>query len=104
LADAASTTVIGLDDELHGKPKGTEHMVFGLFNAATVVVPRLVNAFRTAEGTAGNVEPNTVYAVENPAPNSLMGVEPHVPRVDAPLPDFSLHALPDHFLEGRALR
>ncbi|WLH52819.1 dermonecrotic toxin domain-containing protein [Pseudomonas tolaasii] len=104
LADAASTTVIGLDDELHGKPKGTEHMVFGLFNAATVVVPRLVKAFRTAEGTASNVEPNTVYAVENPAPNSLMGVEPHVPRVDAPLPDFSLHALPDHFLEGRALR
>lgn len=41
LANGAVTTGIGIDDRTHGKTKGTDRIVFGLFNAATVVVPRI---------------------------------------------------------------
>ncbi|NVZ72693.1 hypothetical protein HX791_26415 [Pseudomonas costantinii] len=110
-ADGVITAVIGIDDTVHGKPKGTEHIVFGAFNAATVAIPHIVKAGRTAEGAAGKVEPPTVHSDDKPAPNppepsntQLLNVEPNIPGSHHQLPDFSLHALPDNFLEGRTLR
>lgn len=111
LVDGATTTVIGVDDEIHGKPAGTQRIIFGAFNAATVVIPHLVKAGRTPEGAADNVESNTVHsddkqAANNPTASSTPrphGVSPLTPA-PRPLPDFSLHAMPDNFLEGRTLR
>lgn len=41
LASGAVTTGIGIDDQIHGETSGTDRIVFGLFNAATVVAPRI---------------------------------------------------------------
>lgn len=111
LADGVTTTVIGIDDETHGKPTGTARIVFGVFNAATVVIPYVVKAARTADGVAGNVEPNTVHTDDKPAANTPepsntrpSNVEPNLPGSHRPLPDFSPHAMPEDFLEGRTMR
>ncbi|MGY2377201.1 dermonecrotic toxin domain-containing protein [Pseudomonas sp. SDO524_S393] len=111
LADGGTTTIIGIDDKAHGKPQGTERIVFGTFNAATAVIPHIARAGKATEGAAGNIESETVTINDKPAMNrpevsytQLSSAESRVPAPRQPLPDFSAHALPDSLLEGRALR
>ncbi|NVZ49774.1 hypothetical protein HX792_05445 [Pseudomonas sp. B6002] len=111
LADGVTTTVVGIDDKAHGKPQGTERIVFGVFNAATVVLPHIARAGKATEGAAGKVEYETITPNDNPAPNSPETAQIHTPDVEPirpssarPLPDFSAHALPENLLEGRTLR
>lgn len=104
LADGLTTTVIGIDDTVHGKTTGTERIVFGVFNAATVVIPQLARAGKTAEGAAGNVESNTLHLDDKPAPTTPEPSHLQPPVRPRQLPDFSAHAMPENFLEGRTLR
>jgi hypothetical protein len=66
LASGAVTTGIGIDDQKHGKPSGTDRIVFGLFNATTAVVPRI--SARAGEG----LETATVEKAHS-APRSPVG-------------------------------
>lgn len=104
LADGLATTVIGIDDTMHGKTTGTERIVFGVFNAATVVIPQLVKAGKSVEGVADNIESNTLHVDDKPVPTTPepSHLQPQV--MSRQLPDFSAHAMPDNFLEGRTLR
>lgn len=103
LADGLTTTVIGIDDTVHGKTTGTERIVFGVFNAATVVIPQFTRAGKT-EGIADNIESNTLHIDDEPAPSHPQPSHPELPDTPRQLPDFSAHAMPDNFLEGRTLR
>lgn len=58
LADGAITAGVGIDDKIHGKSEGTDRIVFGLFNAAAVVVPRIAGkAGKALEKHAGDSVP-----------------------------------------------
>lgn len=112
LVDGAVTTVIGIDDTVKGKPNGTERVVFGALNAAQVVTPLLVrNLIKPGEHGIETFLPNKSGHHEEPAPGSSK-------RSDGPksnvafdtfdsrrqLPDYSAHAMPDDFLEGKTRR
>ncbi|MFB3302790.1 dermonecrotic toxin domain-containing protein [Pseudomonas sp. AMR01] len=104
LADGVTTTVIGIDDTVHGKPTGTERIAFGVFNAATVVIPHIARGGKAAEGAAGEIESNALHVDDKPAPTAPEPSHLQLPDTSRQLPDFSAYAMPDNFLEGRTLR
>lgn len=80
LADSAITTGIGVDDSIQGKSAGTDRIVFGLFNAATVVVPKILRKIhKTTLAETKIFEHPTTPRANQPAPASA--------EVDRPLPD-----------------
>ncbi|WP_294737208.1 DUF6543 domain-containing protein [uncultured Pseudomonas sp.] len=67
LASGAVTASIGVDDKTHGKTSGTDRIVFGLFNAATVVAPKVLGAAgKQVEEAAGE----SAHLEINPKPDS----------------------------------
>lgn len=46
LTSGGVTASIGVDDKIHNKSTGTDRIVFGLFNAATVVIPKSIGKAR----------------------------------------------------------
>ncbi|OKO47992.1 hypothetical protein BMH52_13605 [Pseudomonas sp. BTN1] len=77
LASGATNTGIGIDDKLHGKPTGNQRIIFGVFNAAPVVIPRIVKAGKAGEGAVNEPKAPTVKPGEAPTP-------PHYPPDTAP--------------------
>ncbi|WP_259741052.1 membrane-targeted effector domain-containing toxin [Pseudomonas poae] len=65
-----TTAGIGVDDQVQGKPKGTDRVVFGVFNAVVTVAPHI--------GRAGRDEPTVINPTEKP--------QVHVETDDANLP------------------
>ena len=112
LVDGAVTTVIGIDDTVQGKPNGTERIVFGALNAAQVMTPLVVRNFvKSGELGIEAFLPNKSGLHEEPAPGSTNRSEE--PDSNAAfdtsysqrqLPDYSAHAMPDDFLEGKTRR
>ncbi|WP_424087686.1 dermonecrotic toxin domain-containing protein [Pseudomonas sp.] len=68
LADALTTAGIGVDDALRGKDKGTDRIVFGLFNAATVVVPHAISKLRGRGRFKPGESPRPAPRTEEPVP------------------------------------
>lgn len=68
LADGLATAGIGIDDVLHGKEQGTDRIVFGLFNAATVVVPRILTKLKPEVAFSPHQSPRSAPHVEESAP------------------------------------
>lgn len=62
LAVGATSAGIGVDDKIKGKPKGNERIVFGLFNAATVVLPHILKAGSADEGLANEIKQPRISA------------------------------------------
>ncbi|WP_343078172.1 membrane-targeted effector domain-containing toxin [Pseudomonas sp.] len=77
LASGATNTGIGIDDKIHGKPTGNQRIIFGVFNAATVAIPRIVKAGKAGEGAVNELKAPTVKPGEAPSP-------PHYPPDTAP--------------------
>ncbi len=77
LASGATTAGVGIDDKIHGKPTGNQRIIFGAFNAATVVLPHIANAGKAEERTANEIESSTAQPGKAPAP-------PHSPPDPAP--------------------
>lgn len=102
-ANAAATVGIGIDDEVQGKPKGTERIVFGTFNAALVVAPHIAEAVKGGEGGVHKITSNTLMSPE-PEESLSSNLAADAASPPPPLPDYSAHALPDNFLDGRTIR
>ncbi|WP_455824547.1 dermonecrotic toxin domain-containing protein [Pseudomonas graminis] len=68
LADGLTTAGIGVDDTLRGKDKGTDRIVFGLFNAATVVAPKVISKLRGSGEFKPGESPRPAPHPEEPVP------------------------------------
>ncbi|WP_158682855.1 dermonecrotic toxin domain-containing protein [Pseudomonas sp. LG1D9] len=82
LASGGVTASIGVDDNLHNKAKGTDRIVFGLFNAATVAIPKVIGKareqsigeFKAPEETASPPDQEPPQPAENPD-NGVIGTD-----------------------------
>lgn len=70
LAIAAISIGIGINDKIEGKPKGDERIIFGVFNAALVLVPHIVKAGRSGEGVVNKIKQPKITTDTEAVPES----------------------------------
>jgi len=110
LASGAAEVGIGADNIKHGKPGGTDQVVFGVLNALPAVAGgagRVVKGLETGGVATGKVvdeaaETPVIKPVESP-PKGPVGVEPVVDRIlPSQSSDISANAVPngEQLIEG----
>ncbi|WP_178122335.1 dermonecrotic toxin domain-containing protein, partial [Pseudomonas karstica] len=79
LVDGLATAGIGVDDQVHGKPKGNERIVFGVLNAALVVAPKVIPTSGKSEGVLEEVAEAEANAEKEAAQHGAPEPEPAPP-------------------------
>ncbi|WP_256659350.1 membrane-targeted effector domain-containing toxin [Pseudomonas sp. KBW05] len=100
LTVGATSTGIGIDDKIKGKPKGNERIIFGVFNAASVVAPRIFKGGSAGEGVVDEVKPPRTIPEEEAVPPS----SETTPSAPAPENEIEPHTNPKPGIESNEIK